>query len=259
MEQKQVKLSTVKLIAIGGSAAPRSMIDAFERGGQSVNHLWGMSETSPLGTMGAVKPRMARNVDEMISVKMKQGRPHALIDFRIVDDEGKVLPNDGASVGHIECRGPCVISRYFNKATPAVDKDNFFPTGDVGTFDKLGIMTITDRSKDVVKSGGEWISTIEIENLAMSHPAVREAAVCAIPSVKWGERPLLVVVLRDSAVDHKVVKAELYRHLTGKIAAISMPDDIVFVSEIPHNATGKISKLTLRELFKKHQVQNPKL
>ena len=177
---------------------------------------------------------------------------------RICNDEGKVLPNDGVSVGHIECRGPCVIQRYFNKDIPAVNKDGFFATGDVGTLDKMGVMTITDRSKDVVKSGGEWISTIEIENLAMGHPAIREAAVCAFPSVKWGERPLLVCVLKDATADHETVKAELYRHLTRKIASISMPDDIVFVPEIPHNATGKVSKLTLREMFKHHQAQVPK-
>lgn len=157
MDSKQIKLSTVKLIAIGGSAAPRSMINSFE-GHHKINvcHLWGMTETSPIGTIGSsVKVAFARNLDEVLSVKAKQGRPHALMDLRIVNDEGKVLPNDGSSVGHIQCKGPCVLARYYNKDTPAVDASGFFSTGDVGTIDRSGVMSITDRSKDLVKSGGE--------------------------------------------------------------------------------------------------------
>mmetsp|Transcript_16399 Transcript_16399/g.48865 ORF Transcript_16399/g.48865 Transcript_16399/m.48865 type:complete len:344 (+) Transcript_16399:830-1861(+) len=264
MEQRRLSFSTLKMVAIGGSAASAAMIDAFEvTHGVTVSHLWGMTELSPLGTVGAPKaPVLRLRTEDVRANKVKQGRPHILCDMRVVDDKGVELPHDGKAIGHLQVRGPIVVAEYFRKGTPATDGDGWFATGDVASIDALGHMLIADRSKDVVKSGGEWISTIEIENLAMGHPLVAEAAVIAIPSAKWDERPLLVVVLKPHVErdhDHEAIKEQLYQHLGGKIARFAVPDDIVFVPEIPHNATGKVSKLTLREMYKSYTPTRPRL
>jgi len=256
---------TFRMAVIGGAAAPRSMIDAFERThGVEVRHLWGMTELTPLGTLGGTKaPLLARPEGERTAAKLKQGRPHVLCEMRIVDDEGRVLPHDGKAVGHLHVRGPAVVAQYLNTDKRAVDGEGWFATGDVASIDKLGHMQITDRSKDVIKSGGEWISSIEIENLAMGHPHVAEAAVVAINDERWGERPLLVVVLKPGheaeAEYHERVRDELYKYLVPRLAKFAVPDDIVFVGEIPHNATGKVSKLTLRDMFKHHKPARTRL
>ncbi|KAG1667962.1 hypothetical protein FOA52_008334 [Chlamydomonas sp. UWO 241] len=264
MEARGVSPTTLKLIAIGGSAASHAMIDSFEVTHKvTVSHLWGMTEISPLGTVGGPKAPVTRwRPEDVRRNKIKQGRPHILCDMRVVDDAGVVQAHDGKSMGHLQVRGPIVVSSYYKNSKLATDADGWFSTGDVASIDALGHMAITDRSKDVVKSGGEWISTIDIENLAMGHPLVAEAAVIAIPNKKWDERPLLIVVLKphvEVAADHETVKEQLYRHLDGKLARYAVPDDIVFVPEIPHNATGKVSKLTLREMFKDFKPARPRL
>jgi 3-(methylthio)propionyl---CoA ligase len=239
---------------IGGSAAPRSMIEAFERDyGTTVIHAWGMTEMSPLGTIGHMTPALrALPYEEQLKFKVKQGRGIFGVEMRIVDDEGSELPRDGVAFGHLMVRGPWVASSYFKgEGGQILDQDGWFDTGDVATLDAHGFMHITDRSKDVIKSGGEWISSIELENLAMGHPGVAEAAVIGVRHPKWDERPLLVVV---RAPGSEVGKAELLRFFEGKIAKWWLPDDVAFVDQIPHTATGKIQKVTLREQFKHHKL-----
>eukprot|EP00200_Dunaliella_tertiolecta_P004724 CAMPEP_0202360492 /NCGR_PEP_ID=MMETSP1126-20121109/13416_1 /ASSEMBLY_ACC=CAM_ASM_000457 /TAXON_ID=3047 /ORGANISM="Dunaliella tertiolecta, Strain CCMP1320" /LENGTH=572 /DNA_ID=CAMNT_0048954221 /DNA_START=64 /DNA_END=1782 /DNA_ORIENTATION=+ len=266
MARTKRRLSSLKVAVIGGAAAARSLIDALEKThGVEVLHLWGMTELAPIGTIGGIKGAMAKaNPEQRTALKLKQGRPHVLCDMRIVDDVGKEALHDGKSVGHLQVRGPHVVDTYYKKKERAVDQDNWLSTGDVASIDELGYMAITDRSKDVVKSGGEWISSIEIENLAMGHPAVAEAAVVAVPNEKWGERPLLVVVLKPPSVqdpltagsgpnDNEAIKEQLYKYLQKSLARHAVPDDIVFIPEIPHNATGKVSKLTLRQMFKDYK------
>ncbi|MEW5317101.1 MAG: hypothetical protein WDW38_008429 [Sanguina aurantia] len=274
------RFSTFKMVAIGGAAPPRSMIETLEvRHGVEVRHIWGMTELSPLGTQAGIKPSLAARSTpgELLDIKARQGRPHALCDLRIVDDQLRELPRDGQAVGNLEARGPAVVRRYWKQEEDATSADGWFSTGDVATIDLHGTMTITDRSKDVIKSGGEWISSIEIENLAMAHPRVLEAAVVGIPDEKWGERPLLVVVKKpgastsgDQAADNAALKEQLLVFLEGKIArhcrrvlhGTPFPSDVVFVDEIPHNATGKVYKLALRATYAKHRssprVSTPK-
>lgn len=258
MEQHRLKLSSLRLLVVGGAACPRRLIDFFEaQHGVEVRQAWGMTELSPIGTVGAVKGSTAHLGREALTqLKLKQGRPHVLIDMRIVGDDGKELPWDGKAFGNLQVRGPHTVSKYFNSDAAAADADGWFDTGDVATIDHLGHMQITDRSKDVIKSGGEWISSIEIENVAVGHPAVAEAAVIAIPDAKWGERPLLVVAPKPG---QSPTREQLLEYLEGKIARWWMPDDVVFVKEIPHTATGKISKLTLRKQFGSHHPPRSRL
>jgi len=242
-------LTSLQRVVIGGSACPRAMTEAFEtRYGVSVDHAWGMTELSPLGSFCSLKPETSALVaDALYALKVKQGHPPFTVDMKITDDAGRLQPWDGATFGRLKVKGPAVTRAYFKAEDENIlDDEGFFDTGDVATIDANGYMQITDRSKDVIKSGGEWISSIEIENLAMGHPAVAEAAVIGIAHPKWDERPLLVVVLKaDTVAD----KASILGYLDGRIAKWWMPDDVAFVSDIPHTATGKIQKIALREQF----------
>jgi fatty-acyl-CoA synthase len=226
------------------------MIKTFEEDyGVQVFHAWGMTEMSPLGTVGSIKPQLAElEGDALLDVKQKQGYTPFGVEMKITDDANKSLAWDGKTFGRIKVRGFAVARAYF-KENEVVDDDGFFDTGDVGTMDRYGYMQITDRSKDVIKSGGEWISSIDLENLAVGHPKVAEAAVIGVHHPKWDERPLLVIVLKEG---ESATRAEILGFLEGKIAKWWMPDDVVFISSIPHTATGKIQKTILRDQFKDH-------
>jgi 3-(methylthio)propionyl---CoA ligase len=217
-----------------------------------VIHAWGMTEMSPLGSMCTLKPEYAGLAgDARLDVQQKQGHPPFGVEMRIEDDAGRPVPWDGKSFGRLKVRGPSVARAYFKgDGGDILDHDGFFDTGDVATIDRHGYMQITDRSKDVIKSGGEWISSIDLENLAVGHPNVAEAAAIGIRHPKWDERPLLVVVTKKGET---IGKEDLLAFMRGKIANWWMPDDIVFVDEIPHTATGKIQKATLRERFKDYR------
>ena len=254
LETNKLDLPDLETVVIGGSAVPRVMLEKFERDyGVSVKHAWGMTEMSPLGTIASFKAGMENmTFDEQMDIKVKQGRPPYLMEMKITDDDGNELPRDGKAFGHLMVRGPFVVGEYIKgDGGQILDEDGFFDTGDVATIDPLGFMQITDRSKDVIKSGGEWISSIEIENIAVGHEKVQEAAVIGIAHPKWDERPLLVVIKNEGA---EVSKEEILGYLEGKIAKWWMPDDVVFVDEIPHTATGKIQKLTLRQQFEDYKL-----
>jgi fatty-acyl-CoA synthase len=241
-------------VLIGGSACPRSMIETFEKTyGVTVIHAWGMTEMSPLGTLGTLKPAIEElPYDRQLDYKCKQGHPPFGVEMKIVDDNDKELARDGKAFGRLKVRGPAVAKGYFRaEGQGAFDSEGWFDTGDVATLDNDGYMTITDRAKDVIKSGGEWISSIEIENIAVGHAAVAEAAVIGIRHPKWDERPLLVIVLKSG---QRATKDEILSFLTGRIAKWWMPDDVVFVDEIPHTATGKIQKIALRERFSQYRL-----
>jgi len=251
LEKTGATLPDLKRVIIGGSAVPRAMIKAFwEHYGVEVFHAWGMTEMSPLGTVGTLKPEYAALDQEAIfDIKTKQGYTPFGVEMKITDDAGKALPWDGKTFGRIKVRGFAVSKAYYKVDDPIIDADGFFDTGDVGTMDRQGYMQITDRSKDVIKSGGEWISSIDLENLAVGHPKVAEAAVIGVRHPKWDERPLLIIVLKEG---QSATKDEIVGYLQGKIANWWMPDDVVFVSSIPHTATGKILKTALRDQFKDH-------
>ena len=246
------KPAALRRVAVGGSACPPAMIEAFEREfGVEVFHAWGMTETSPVGTIGSLKPGSERLSEEAIyALKAKQGSAPFGVEMIITDEAGKRLPWDGETFGKLKVRGPCVASGYYGEASPVIDAEGFFDTNDIATIEPDGTMQITDRAKDIIKSGGEWISSIEIENLAIGHPDVAEAAVIGLPHPKWSERPLLVVVPRPGAVlDPEAVKC----WLTGKVAKWWVPDDVRALAEIPHTAAGKINKVGLRALFKDYR------
>lgn len=249
LEASGARLKTLERVVIGGSACPRAMTEAFEtKYGVSVAHAWGMTELSPLGSFCSLKPETAHLTgDALYDLKVKQGHPPFTVDMKITDDEGRLKPWDGAAFGRLKVKGPAVTRAYFKgDGGDVLDDEGFFDTGDVATIDPNGYMQITDRAKDVIKSGGEWISSIDIENLAMGHPSVAEAAVIGVAHPKWDERPLLVVVLKpDAAAD----KAAILGFLDGRIAKWWMPDDVAFVPEIPHTSTGKIQKTALREML----------
>ena len=249
LEDNNLKLSTLKRAVIGGAACPRNLIEAFEnKYGVQVAHSWGMTEMSPLGTVGKLKAGMdAMPLEEKYIFKLKQGRPPFGVEMKIVGDDGRESPRDGKTFGRLMVRGPAIAKGYFKEDNSALDADGWFDTGDVATLDAQGFMQITDRSKDVIKSGGEWISSIAIENLVAGHPAVAEAAVIGVPHLKWDERPLLIAVLKNGG---RASKDDILAFLNGKIAKWWMPDDVVFVDEIPHTATGKVQKMTLRERFR---------
>jgi fatty-acyl-CoA synthase len=254
MHANKLKLSTVKYAVIGGSAAPPAMIETFEKDyGVEVLHAWGMSEMSPLGSVNHPKAKHAEWPEqERFAVRLKQGRPPYGVEMKIVDDAGNDLAHDGKAFGDLLVRGPWVTNGYFKgEGGNVLREDDWFPTGDVATIDPDGYMQITDRSKDVIKSGGEWISSIDLENAAMAHPAVAEAAVIGVVHPKWDERPLLIVQKKpDAAID----KAALIEFLSGKVAKWWLPDDVQFVEAIPHTATGKILKTRLREDFKGYKL-----
>jgi fatty-acyl-CoA synthase len=227
------------------------MIQKFQDSyGVEVFHAWGMTEMSPIGTVASLKPEYAGlSGEERLDVQVKQGHGPFGVEMKITDDAGNELPHDGKTFGRLKVRGMSITRRYFKEDHDAIDADGFFDTGDVSTIDRHGYMQITDRSKDVIKSGGEWISSIDLENLAVGHPKVAEAAVIGVRHPKWDERPLLVVVLKNG---EEADKDEILRFMEGKVAKWWMPDDVAFVEEIPHTATGKIQKTALRERFKNY-------
>ena len=253
MKERNLRFSTLKSVVIGGSACPPAMIRTFQdEYGVQVLHAWGMTEMSPLGTAGTLKAKQAKLPKEAReAIQRKQGRAIFGVDFRIVDENGSELPWDGKAFGDLQVRGPWVIKSYFKGEGGDPLRMGWFPTGDVCTIDPDGYIQITDRSKDVIKSGGEWISSIDLENIAVAHPAIAEAAVIGVHHPKWDERPIVVAVKKPG---QEISRDELLRFYEGKIAKWWMPDDVVFVNELPHTATGKLSKLTLRQQFKDYRL-----
>jgi fatty-acyl-CoA synthase len=250
MEANNLKLSSLRRVLIGGSACPCAMIEKFEDNyGVTVAHAWGMTEMNPIGSICAIKPDYgAFDRQGILDVKVKQGSAPFTVEMKIIDDAGNELPWDGKTFGRLLVRGAAVAREYFKgEGGKILDSDGFFDTGDVATIDPYGAMQITDRAKDVIKSGGEWISSIDLENLAIGHPKVAEAAVIGIRHPKWDERPLLVIILKK---DQTATREEILAFMQGKIAKWWMPDDVVFVEEIPHTATGKIQKMALRDQFR---------
>jgi acyl-CoA synthetase (AMP-forming)/AMP-acid ligase II len=240
-------------VIIGGSACPRAMTVAFEtRYGVCVNHAWGMTEMSPLGSFCSIKPDYGDVAgDALFDIKAKQGHPPFTVEFRITDDDGRDLPWDGKTFGRLKVRGPAIVKAYYGRDDEILDDQGWFDTGDVATIDPHGTMQITDRSKDVIKSGGEWISSIELENLAVGHPDVAEAAVIGVAHPRWDERPLLIVVPKEGK---RPTKDDLLTFMQGRVAKWWLPDDVVLVDQIPHTATGKIQKTALRERFKDYRL-----
>ncbi|MFO1221996.1 MAG: 3-(methylthio)propionyl-CoA ligase [Burkholderiaceae bacterium] len=256
MKQHGLKFSTMKSTVIGGSACPPAMIKTFRDDfGITVLHAWGMTEMSPLGTVCQLKNKqLTLPPDEQLAVLAKQGRAIYGVEMRIVDVSGKELPWDGKTSGDLQVKGPWIISGYFKGEGGDPLVDGWFPTGDVGTIDPDGFLQITDRTKDVIKSGGEWISSIDVENIAMAHPAVAMAACIAVPHPKWDERPLLVVVKKPGT---NPTREELLGFFEGKVAKWQIPDDVAFVESIPLGATGKMQKIKLREQFKSYVLPSP--
>lgn len=246
----------LRRIIIGGAAAPAALIDGLQDLlGCDVILAWGMTELSPLGSIGRV-PRKGELADEEERRRRlaKQGRAIFGVTMKIVDADGRPLPRDGRSAGRLMVRGPWVASGYFRHDAPLLDADGFFETGDIATIDPAGYLEITDRMKDVIKSGGEWISSIALEGVASSHPAVAEAAVIAMAHPKWQERPLLIVRLRQGMA---ASASDILAHMAPRVARWWLPDEIAFVDDIPHTATGKIQKTRLREQFARHQALQP--
>ena len=243
------ELPKLRAATIGGSAAPRFMIERLMKNGTRVQHAWGMTETSPIGTVGGPTADWDElTFDQKVEKTMKQGRPIFGVELRTVDldDPAKVLPRDGETAGALHIRGPWIIKRYFKAEEDATDAEGWFNTGDVAILHPDGTMQITDRTKDVIKSGGEWISSVELENAAVGHPAVAEAAAIGMPHPKWDERPVLFVVKKSG---QEVSAGEVTDFLADKVAKWWLPDAVEFVDDIPHTATGKISKKDLRERF----------
>jgi fatty-acyl-CoA synthase len=253
MKQNGLKFSSLRRAIVGGSAAPPAMIRQFEEEfGVDCQHAWGMTEMSPLGTLITLKTKHAGlSGQQRFELRCKQGRTIYGVEMKIVDGEGGELARDGKAFGDLLVRGPWVTSGYFKGEGGNALRDGWFPTGDVATIDADGFMQITDRSKDVIKSGGEWISSIDLENIAVAHPAIAEAAVIGVRHPKWDERPIVVAVRKQGA---EVTREALLAFYEGKIAKWMIPDDVVFVAELPHTATGKLSKLTLRERMKDYRL-----
>jgi fatty-acyl-CoA synthase len=252
LEQSGQQLPYLKKVVVGGAACPPMMIRRFELDyGVEVVHGWGMTEMSPVGTTGTMKHASSSlDPEARLKLKEKQGRSPYLVELKVVDDEGRELPRDGKSSGHLLVRGPCVASGYYRHDEDVLTDDGWFDTGDIANIDPLGYMQITDRDKDVIKSGGEWISSIEVENVAVGCPGVAEAAVIGLPHPKWTERPLLIVRREEGS---EVRARDVLAYLDGKIAKWWMPNGVEFVDEIPHTATGKIQKMDLRKQFKDYR------
>jgi fatty-acyl-CoA synthase len=252
LEQSGKQLPYLKKVVVGGAACPPMMIRKFELDyGVEVVHGWGMTEMSPVGTTGTMKHATSSlDPEARLKLKEKQGRSPYLVEMKVVDDEGRPLPRDGKSSGHLLVRGPCVASGYYRHDEDVLTDDGWFDTGDIANIDPLGYMQITDRDKDVIKSGGEWISSIEVENVAVGCPGVAEAAVIGLPHPKWTERPLLIVRREEGS---EVRARDVLAYLDGKIAKWWMPNGVEFVDEIPHTATGKIQKMDLRKQFKDYR------
>ena len=255
-QQNGLKFRTLNRTVIGGSACPPAMIDMFEDTyNVRVLHAWGMTEMSPLGTLGTLKNKhLDLPKAEQRRLLQKQGRCIFGVDMRIVGHDGKDQPWDGKTYGDLLVRGPWIIDRYYKGDSPLILDEQglgWFPTGDVATIDADGFMQITDRTKDVIKSGGEWISSIDVENIAMGHPAVAMAACIGMPHPKWDERPIVAVAKKPGA---EVSREELLAFFEGKTAKWQIPDDVVFVDAIPLGATGKMLKTKLRELLKDYKL-----
>lgn len=250
MRRRNAKPAALASILVGGSAVPRAMIEEFEGWQIEAIHGWGMTEMSPVGSLGILrKDQEGKTPEERMARKLKQGRRMFMVDMKIVGPDGKPLPKDGIASGELLVRGPAVTGGYYENdaaSRAAFDGEGWFRTGDIASIDPDGFILIVDRIKDIIKSGGEWISSIDLENAAMGHPAVAEAAVIALPHPKWGERPLLIVV---PAVGADAGKDDIIAFLATKIAKWSLPDDVVFAESLPHTATGKLQKSTLREQF----------
>ena len=251
--QNKLKFSTLTRTVIGGSACPPAMIDTFRNDyGVDVLHAWGMTEMSPLGTLCTLKEKHRElPEDQQMAIRLKQGRAIFGVDMKIVGANGEELPWDGRTYGDLYVKGAWILDKYFKGEGGDPLRDGWFPTGDVATIDADGFMQITDRSKDVIKSGGEWISSIDIENTAMAHPAVAMAACVGMPHPKWDERPIVVVTLKPGA---EVTRDELLAFYEGKVAKWQVPDDVVFVDSIPIGATGKMLKTKLREQLKDYKL-----
>ncbi|MEM9602126.1 MAG: 3-(methylthio)propionyl-CoA ligase [Pseudomonadota bacterium] len=248
------KLPHLQRVVIGGSACPEAMIRTFEDDyGVTVLHAWGMTETGPLGSLCHLEPKHGElDATAQMAIRCKQGKPVYGIDLRIVDESGAPLPHDGEAFGQLQVRGHWVTSGYYMRDDDdSVTADGWFNTGDVATIDPDGYMQITDRTKDVIKSGGEWISSIDLENIAVGHAGIAEAAVIAVPHPKWDERPLVVAVRKPGV---EVSRDELLAHIGGAVARWQIPDDVVFVDALPHGATGKLNKLALREQFQSYTL-----
>ena len=253
-EKNNITLDTIETVLVGGAAAPKSMIKAFqEKHNAFMNHGWGMTEMSPVGTMNAYKPEMDEmNIEDRYELQTSQGKSIYGCSIKIIDDNGKTLPNDGKTYGRLMVKGPGVIERYY-KAEQSALEDGWFDTGDVSTITDDGYMKIVDRSKDVIKSGGEWISSIDLENTAVGHPGVAEACVIGVLHPKWDERPLLFIV-KNGIEDCD--KDSIISYLADKIAKWWLPDDVIFVEELPHGATGKLVKTGLRDEYKNHLIDS---
>ncbi|MEM9122554.1 MAG: AMP-binding protein, partial [Pseudomonadota bacterium] len=254
LQSTGAKISTLKEVLIGGSAVPEKIVRTFlEDYGVETIHAWGMTEMSPIGTIAQPLPGFEEmSKEDQMAFRLKQGRTPWGVEMKIVDEAGKTLPRDGKTPGRLLVRGPAVVHRYFRQEDMDIlDDEGYFDTGDMATIDRQGIMQITDRSKDVIKSGGEWISSIELENAAVTHPDVAEAAVIGLYHPKWDERPLLILV---ASGDTRPSKDDMVAFLSDKVAKWWLPDDVVYVDEIPHTATGKISKKDLRDQFKDYSL-----
>jgi len=252
MEKTGQELPHLRKGLCGGSALPEALIRSFARHGIELQQGWGMTEMSPIGTVNVLPPEIATMPqDERIQYQLKAGRALPFVDMRIVSEDGRALPHDGVSDGRLQVRGPSIVKAYFKAQTDAVTADGWFDTGDVAIIDKDGYLQITDRAKDVIKTGGEWVSSIDIENAAMMHPAVANAAVIGIAHPKWQERPLLIVVPRDGQAPSA---DDIRNFVKGKLDKIAWPDAVEFVKELPLGATGKVLKTELRKKFKGYQL-----
>jgi fatty-acyl-CoA synthase len=247
MEQHGLVPTTMKRTVVGGSAMPQAQIHTWtQRFGVEVRHAWGMTETSPLGTQGCLLPKHgAATIDEQCAQRAKQGRAVYGVEMRVVDADGNERPRDGKSAGELEVRGPWIAGAYFKGEAPAL-RNGWFPTGDIATIDADGYMQITDRVKDVIKSGGEWISSIDLENAAAGHPAVLMAAVIGARHPKWDERPVMFVVKKPG---QDVDKAGIVAYLADKVAKWWLPDEVIFLDTLPLGATGKVQKVDLRREY----------
>jgi fatty-acyl-CoA synthase len=256
LEKESFDISSLRVMPVGGSAAPQTMIERYEKQfGAYIAHAWGMTEMSPLGTVSNLKSHMLGwSEAERFKVRAKQGTTVPGVEARIVDDAGRELPWDGRSFGELQVRGPWIISGYYNDERGADSfQDGWFRTGDVATIDPEGYVQIVDRTKDLVKSGGEWISTVDLESIIMGHPKVLEAAVIAVPHPRWQERPLACVVPKPDFKD-SLTQAEILEFLSSHVAKWQLPDEVIFIESVPKTSVGKFDKKVLREQFKDHQL-----
>ena len=254
LEGKGLKMESVDQVLVGGSAAPYAMIKAFdEQHDAFLTHGWGMTEMSPLGTINTqTKKAMSLPTEERYQLQTKQGYPMFGVEIKTVDDDDKELPRDGEASGALKVKGPWIMHTYFKAEGPAVDDEGWFDTGDVATIHPDGCMQIVDRAKDVIKSGGEWISSIDLENATVGHPEIAEACVVGLPHPKWDERPMLFVVTNTG---DDIEKQSILDFLNDKVAKWWLPDEIIFLKELPHGATGKLQKFELRKEFKNHYME----